>query len=353
MIRRPPRSTLFPYTTLFRSPQIVGHRVAECLELAIGDAELGDPRTARPLELQMGTYPREQLARRERLHQVVVRARIEAFDRLLFSRPRGQQDDRYRRRARILTQRPDQPEAVQPWHHHIAHHHVRSGGTNRLERGEPIWRGRDLVDRRQQPRDILAQVGVVVDHQRQWPRGSLGFGLGRSRDRRTRATCPARRLDGVGFGVAAPARVVWLVRHGVDRQVRPALGNLHSEGCAPTDLALHAYVAGVQLHQLAHQRQTDASALVRATDSARDAVEAVEDARQLGLGNPHAGVRHLEGNARALFTYPHRNLTGEGELERVRHQVGDNLFPHVAVDPDQLGQAGTVDHQFEAPLVDG
>src|SRR3712207_6873250 len=26
MIRRPPRSTLFPYTTLFRSPQLVGHR---------------------------------------------------------------------------------------------------------------------------------------------------------------------------------------------------------------------------------------------------------------------------------------------------------------------------------------
>src|SRR2546427_5531036 len=26
MIRRPPRSTLFPYTTLFRSPLLVGHR---------------------------------------------------------------------------------------------------------------------------------------------------------------------------------------------------------------------------------------------------------------------------------------------------------------------------------------
>src|SRR2546427_8349575 len=26
MIRRPPRSTLFPYTTLFRSPRRVGHR---------------------------------------------------------------------------------------------------------------------------------------------------------------------------------------------------------------------------------------------------------------------------------------------------------------------------------------
>src|SRR3712207_8380790 len=28
MIRRPPRSTLFPYTTLFRSPVLEGHRLA-------------------------------------------------------------------------------------------------------------------------------------------------------------------------------------------------------------------------------------------------------------------------------------------------------------------------------------
>src|SRR3712207_9320737 len=28
MIRRPPRSTLFPYTTLFRSPLVMGHEFA-------------------------------------------------------------------------------------------------------------------------------------------------------------------------------------------------------------------------------------------------------------------------------------------------------------------------------------
>src|SRR5438445_5279151 len=30
MIRRPPRSTLFPYTTLFRSPRRVGSRTVSC-----------------------------------------------------------------------------------------------------------------------------------------------------------------------------------------------------------------------------------------------------------------------------------------------------------------------------------
>src|SRR2546422_5987292 len=35
MIRRPPRSTLFPYTTLFRSPEMTGMRTSpdECAEL--------------------------------------------------------------------------------------------------------------------------------------------------------------------------------------------------------------------------------------------------------------------------------------------------------------------------------
>src|SRR5256885_5139627 len=33
MIRRPPRSTLFPYTTLFRSPQLPGPRHVDGLEV--------------------------------------------------------------------------------------------------------------------------------------------------------------------------------------------------------------------------------------------------------------------------------------------------------------------------------
>src|SRR5256885_3635634 len=49
MIRRPPRSTLFPYTTLFRSPALdgrepaardplhLGERRAECREIGVGE----------------------------------------------------------------------------------------------------------------------------------------------------------------------------------------------------------------------------------------------------------------------------------------------------------------------------
>src|SRR5256885_12308389 len=40
MIRRPPRSTLFPYTTLFRSPPLFDHElVARLVELGLVEAE--------------------------------------------------------------------------------------------------------------------------------------------------------------------------------------------------------------------------------------------------------------------------------------------------------------------------
>src|SRR2546427_3683740 len=37
MIRRPPRSTLFPYTTLFRSGAMVSHRSGETVDSFIAD----------------------------------------------------------------------------------------------------------------------------------------------------------------------------------------------------------------------------------------------------------------------------------------------------------------------------
>src|SRR3712207_7046639 len=60
MIRRPPRSTLFPYTTLFRSPAVVRDAaLAQALPLApqrllgvrvgVGGADAGRPRQHAPL----------------------------------------------------------------------------------------------------------------------------------------------------------------------------------------------------------------------------------------------------------------------------------------------------------------
>src|SRR3989449_7948750 len=47
MIRRPPRSTLFPYTTLFRSPLEPGGRVVRLPEAALDDHAPDRPHRAR------------------------------------------------------------------------------------------------------------------------------------------------------------------------------------------------------------------------------------------------------------------------------------------------------------------
>src|SRR2546427_5685623 len=44
MIRRPPRSTLFPYTTLFRSRVDTGGRILEVVGVPCADVVHGEPR---------------------------------------------------------------------------------------------------------------------------------------------------------------------------------------------------------------------------------------------------------------------------------------------------------------------
>src|SRR3712207_7329130 len=59
MIRRPPRSTLFPYTTLFRSPQVSCSEPAPSPRLPFG--------CLRTLHLKVGAFP---WSRVRDLHQI-------------------------------------------------------------------------------------------------------------------------------------------------------------------------------------------------------------------------------------------------------------------------------------------
>src|SRR5260370_998158 len=62
MIRRPPRSTLFPYTTLFRSPGMAELRVTEQLPVSSAVAQLGALRAPGPLTtLKLITVPAARL----------------------------------------------------------------------------------------------------------------------------------------------------------------------------------------------------------------------------------------------------------------------------------------------------
>src|SRR2546430_11434301 len=71
MIRRPPRSTLFPYTTLFRSQRIgvrdLGRRLARQLTLGLGSKSSEVPERTRERRLpQLGPRPGPPLAETER-----------------------------------------------------------------------------------------------------------------------------------------------------------------------------------------------------------------------------------------------------------------------------------------------
>src|SRR2546427_5355750 len=57
MIRRPPRSTLFPYTTLFRSALLMVRRIVVMLE-RVG-VQLADLRSDRPIARIGADFPRE------------------------------------------------------------------------------------------------------------------------------------------------------------------------------------------------------------------------------------------------------------------------------------------------------
>src|SRR3712207_8525505 len=71
MIRRPPRSTLFPYTTLFRSVRVALAQLgADPRGLPVGGA--GDDQPVQPLQVpagadELGGQPVEQLGVRRRL----------------------------------------------------------------------------------------------------------------------------------------------------------------------------------------------------------------------------------------------------------------------------------------------
>src|SRR3989449_732035 len=64
MIRRPPRSTLFPYTTLFRSPRRRGAGVADPLGVGARAAPLRPP--ARPDDCRRGSARRHTAPRARR-----------------------------------------------------------------------------------------------------------------------------------------------------------------------------------------------------------------------------------------------------------------------------------------------
>src|SRR5438552_8895299 len=82
MIRRPPRSTLFPYTTLFRSPRHLRRR---------GDL----PWRLRPLEHRLAGLPAGRCSRRSEEHTSELQSPDHLVCRLLLEKKKTQHTDSF------------------------------------------------------------------------------------------------------------------------------------------------------------------------------------------------------------------------------------------------------------------
>src|SRR2546422_7193474 len=101
MIRRPPRSTLFPYTTLFRSKQRHAHlnavrvgRVVRCVpEATQGDGQKPDQDPARieaaPVEGQSKGQKIERQRNRSEEHTSELQSRLHLVCRLLLEKKKN------------------------------------------------------------------------------------------------------------------------------------------------------------------------------------------------------------------------------------------------------------------------
>src|SRR3712207_8644434 len=99
MIRRPPRSTLFPYTTLFRSPQVVCSHCIESGGSAMCRAATYGSAPRRTVQRQARIVRRHVSANRESVdyrseeHTSELQSRQYLVCRLLLEKKRDRTDD--------------------------------------------------------------------------------------------------------------------------------------------------------------------------------------------------------------------------------------------------------------------
>ena len=276
--------------------------------------------------------PGDELVGAEGLGEVVVRAGLQALDRGLLARPRGQHDHRDVPRGRVRPQRAQQFEAVDPRHHHVGQDDVGLPLGHRPERLLAVGRGAHRPVGTEQPCQVAAHVGVVVH------------------DEDVRAQRVARRRLAGPAGVVLPAGRLAPGRLGrlccgtrlARGQVGGAVGQRHGERAAHAGLADHGDGPAVQGGQLLDQRQPDAGALAGAGGGPGDPVEALEQVRQLVGDDADAGVADGEPEAGLVGGQGHVDAADEGVLHRVGEQVDDDLLPHARVDVGRPGHRRAV-----------
>jgi hypothetical protein len=106
----------------------------------------------------------------------------------------------------------------------------------------------------------------------------------------------------------------------------------------------------VQPDQFVHQCQPDAGAFQSPAALAFDAVEAVEDVRQLRLGDADAGVAHRQYGRLSIRRRIQADLdpAREGVFERIGNQIENDPLPHFCIDIDLAIQSCTVGFEMQA-----
>src|SRR2546422_6813343 len=93
MIRRPPRSTLFPYTTLFRSPESVIPASRNQLGLELAPAK-------RPIEVLVFETSEHPLGKRSEEHTSELQSRLHLVCRLLLEKKKNKKKRHVRKMIR-------------------------------------------------------------------------------------------------------------------------------------------------------------------------------------------------------------------------------------------------------------
>ena len=294
---------------------------------------------------------REQLAGRERLDEVVVGARVEAFDARLFAGARRQQHDRHVRRRGIGAQRREQPEAVEPRHHHVGEDEIRRVRRAAASAGLAVGDGFDAVVRREQ----VARRSHACPRCRRRARCArrkssanrvLALGVAASSVASGPSACGSRRAASAAPPARTLARRCRWSGAAVARRA-PAADAPCRTGCArvnvvprPSSLATSIVPPCSLTSSWTSARPMPEPSCVRPS-RAVDAMEALEQARQLVLGHADAGVRDSQHGAVAVARAGvSETPPSKRELERVREQVEDDLFPHVAIDVTRGSSSG-------------
>jgi hypothetical protein len=264
-------------------------------EMAIEPAPLfvDRARPARGGEARRDSH--EQIARGERLYDVVVRASLQPLGRGLLAGARGQQDAGRRREGGVAADSVKEREPVEPRHHHVAHHEIRRIAADRGERLEPIAHDFDVPVLAKDARDVVAHVGVVVGDDDAGVRFVRGRRVLRRPRRRLARRTPPQRLFDVLARVDRRRRCARaLGAHAFGRKVRRSERDADAERRPLPLAAVHVDLPAVHPHELVHEREPNAGALVASRARPLDAIETLEEARQLVGGDADAGVGDLE-----------------------------------------------------------